>query len=72
MCLGIPAKIIEINKEKTAGKVDISGVKKEINIQLVPEVKTGDYVLLHAGFAIQILDEKEAKETISLLNEFLE
>lgn len=50
-------------------KAEISGVVKEVNLAMVPEVKVGDYVLLHAGFAIQTIDEKEAQETLKLLEE---
>ncbi len=67
MCLGIPMKVIE--KEGTTGVVELGGVKHPANLQLVDDVEVGDYVILHAGFAIQKLDEKEAQETISLLNE---
>ena len=71
MCLGIPAKVIEINKETLIGKVNVGGIEKEANFQLVPDIKIGDYVLLHAGFAIQTLDKKEAKKTLSMLKELL-
>jgi len=67
MCLAIPVKIIEI--DGTMGTVEFGGVKKDIALQLVPDAKVGDYVLLHAGFAIQKLDIKEAQETIRLLEE---
>ncbi len=68
MCLGIPVKVIEIKKDGMA-MAEIAGVRREIGIQLVPDVKVGDYVILHAGFAIQILDEKEAQETLDLLRQ---
>lgn len=67
MCLAIPMKIKELKGDK--GIVDIAGVEREIGIQLVKDVKVGDYVIVHAGFAIQILDEKEALETIALFEE---
>lgn len=67
MCLAIPMKIKELNGEK--GIVDIAGVEREIGVQLVQGVKVGDYVIVHAGFAIQILDEKDALETIALFEE---
>lgn len=69
MCLGIPMRVIE--KKGTTGVVELGGVRQRANLQLVDEVKVGDYVILHAGFAIQKLNEKEAQETISLLNEAL-
>lgn len=68
MCLGIPVKVIEIKKDGMA-MAEIAGVRREIGIQLVPDVKVGDYVILHAGFAIQILDENEAQETLDLLRQ---
>ena len=71
MCLAIPGKIIELDKKKQNATVDYgSGTKRKANVSLV-EVKIGDYVLVHAGFAIQILDEKEALETLALFREML-
>lgn len=52
--------------------VEFGGVRKEIGLQLVPDAKVGDYVLLHAGFAIEKLDEGEARETLRLLEELIE
>jgi len=70
MCLAIPAKIISIIKDKA--KVDFGeGVLREVNITLV-DAKIGDYVLVHAGYAIQVMKEKEAQETLQLWNEILE
>jgi hydrogenase expression/formation protein HypC len=69
MCLAVPAKILEV-KGKYA-KVDFGGLKKEIDISLV-EAKVGQYVIIHAGFAIQVLDEKDALETLDMFNEILE
>jgi hydrogenase expression/formation protein HypC len=71
VCLAIPGKITEINKKKDHATVDYGeGTKRTANISLV-DVKIGDYVLVHAGFAIQVLDEKEAKETLALFKEML-
>ena len=71
VCLAIPGKIVEIDKNKEHGIVDYGdGTKREANITLV-EVRIGDYVLVHAGFAIQVLDEKDAKETLDLFREML-
>lgn len=67
MCLGIPTKILEI-KDNIAC-VEIGGIKKEISIELLEDVKVNNYVIVHAGFGIQKLDEKEAKETLKLLKE---
>jgi hydrogenase expression/formation protein HypC len=69
MCLGIPVKIVEKSGSKGIG--EISGVKREVDLRLLEDVKKGDYVILHAGFAIQKLDEKEAQETLSLLKEVI-
>ncbi len=67
MCLGIPVKVIK--KKGLAAEVEIEGVKRQANLTLRPEAKVGDYVLLHAGFAIEILDTREAQERLKLLHE---
>ena len=67
MCLAIPVKLVEV-KDKI-GIVDIGGLKKETRLDLLPDVRVGDYVLLHAGFAIQKLDTQSAEETLKLLEE---
>jgi hydrogenase expression/formation protein HypC len=70
MCLAIPAKIISIQGDNA--QVDFGeGVLREVNIALV-DAKVGEYVLVHAGYAIQVLSEKEAQETLRLWNEILE
>ena len=70
MCLAIPAKVLQIDSDKA--KVDFgSGVSREVNMMLV-DAKIGDYVLVHAGYAIQVMDEKEAQETLALWKEILE
>ena len=69
MCLAIPARVMSIKDSKA--QVDFGeGVLREVNVTLV-EAKVGDYVLVHAGYAIQTVDEKDALETISLWNEIL-
>jgi hydrogenase expression/formation protein HypC len=69
MCLAIPAKIMSLQGEKA--QVDFGqGVLRDVNVSLV-EAKLGDYVLVHAGYAIQVLEEKEALETLSLWNDVL-
>lgn len=65
MCLGIPVKVIK--KKGLNAEVEIDGVKRAANLTLRPETKVGDYVLLHAGFAIEILDTREAEERLQLL-----
>ena len=70
MCLAIPAKILKI--KNGIAEVDFGrGVSREVNIMLV-DAKVGDYVLVHAGYAIQVIDEKRAKETLRLWNGILE
>lgn len=69
MCLGIPGKIIEIS-DMTA-KVDVAGTRKEVNLMLVENPKIGDYVIVHAGFAIQRVDEEEALETLKIINDLI-
>jgi hydrogenase expression/formation protein HypC len=71
MCLAVPMKIISIDGEAIVAEVD--GVKREGSLMMLSEeVKVGDYVLIHAGFAISRLDEEEALETLSLMRECLE
>ncbi len=67
MCLAVPAKVLEI--DNAIGKVEIAGVSREVSMMLLPEAKPGDFVLVHAGFAMQIVDEKDAEETNALLAE---
>jgi hydrogenase expression/formation protein HypC len=69
MCLAIPARVISVKGEKA--QVDFGeGVLRDVNVTLV-DAKVGEYVLVHAGYAIQKMDEKEAKETLALWNEIL-
>jgi hydrogenase expression/formation protein HypC len=70
LCLAIPTRIIEI--KGTNAVVEFGGVRKEIGLHLVRDAEVGDYVLLHAGFAIEKLDEAEARETLKLLEELIE
>jgi len=71
VCLAIPGKIVEIDKKNEHAIVDYGeGTKRKANITLV-NVKIGDYILVHAGFAIEVLDKKEAKETLKLFKEIL-
>jgi len=67
MCLAIPALIKSING--TQAEVDIEGVTRDVSLQLTPEAKAGDYVLMHTGYAISIIDPAEAEETLKLLKE---
>jgi len=70
MCLGIPGKVVEI--EKNVAKVDVGGILRDISIDLCPDVTVGEYVLIHTGFAIQKVGEEEAQETLDLLRQMAE
>jgi hydrogenase expression/formation protein HypC len=74
MCLAIPGKVLEIDTfvAPLMGKVSFGGIKKDICFELVPEVKIGNYVIVHVGFALSILDEEEALETLKLLEQMNE
>jgi len=67
MCLAIPAKIEKI--ESNRAEVDIRGLKRSIGLHMMPDAKIGEYVLVHAGFAIQRIDPQEAEDTYRLLEE---
>lgn len=67
MCLAVPAKVVEIKDQLAA--VELNGVRRAASLMLLPEAKLGDYVLVHAGFAMQIVEEKDAEETYALLAE---
>lgn len=69
MCLAIPVLIKSINGFEA--EADAAGVKRTINIMLTPEAKAGDYVLLHTGYSISIIDQQEAEETLKLLEEMV-
>ncbi|NOY86941.1 MAG: HypC/HybG/HupF family hydrogenase formation chaperone [Deltaproteobacteria bacterium] len=70
MCIAVPGKIISIDDINMA-IVDYGGTTKAASLDLLPEVEVGDYVLVHAGFAINRLDEEEAMETIKLFEEYM-
>ncbi len=69
MCLAIPVRVVEIDASGEAGKVDYLGTKIGANFALVRDVRVGDWVIVHAGFAISRLDEAEARETLALLRD---
>ena len=73
MCLSIPGKLIEITAELDetfrTGKVSFDGVIKEVSLTLVPEANVGDYVMVHVGAAIGVVDEEEAQKTFELLKQ---
>ena len=67
MCLAIPSKIVEI--DDNIGTIDVDGVKRKASLLLLEEAKVGDYVIVHAGFAIHKIDEQAAMESLKLLKE---
>jgi hydrogenase expression/formation protein HypC len=67
MCLAIPALIKSVNGSNAV--VDIDGVTRDVSLELTPEAKAGDYVLLHTGYAISLIDPEEAAETLKLIRE---
>ena len=67
MCLAIPCRIIELDGDTAVGEV--GGVEREVSVMMTPGVKIGDYVIVHAGFAIQIVDQQEAEENLKILAE---
>ena len=69
MCLAVPGKIVAVrgDTEPRMGTVDFGGVRKEVCLEILPEAAIGDYVVVHVGFALSILDEEEARETLNLL-----
>ncbi len=71
MCLGIPGKVIELYETNgmKMGKVDFGGVVKEACMEYLPEIKLGDYTIIHVGFGISILNESEAAETMEMLKQ---
>ena len=70
MCLGLPAKVVNI--DGNTAEVEMMGVINRISIELLENVQVGDYVLVHAGCAIQIVDQEEAAKTIDIFNEIRE
>ena len=70
MCLGIPGKVVEIYREHDLlmGKVDFGGVLKRVCLEHVPDIAVGDYALVHVGFALTRIDEREARELFELLD----
>jgi hydrogenase expression/formation protein HypC len=70
MCLAIPGKIVEmVDEAGDVAKVEVGGVRRNINVALLDGVSVGDYVLIHVGFALSKIDEREAAETLRLIEE---
>ncbi len=74
MCLGIPGKITEIYEKDSLrmAKIDFGGIIKEVCLAYTPEAELGNYALIHVGFAISLMDEEEAQETLRLIKEVIE
>ena len=70
MCLAVPVKVVSIDGD--VAETEIGGVRRPVSIALTPEVKVGDYVLLHTGYAIGVVDEAEAQETLKLFEEIMD
>jgi hydrogenase expression/formation protein HypC len=67
MCLAVPVRVVSI--EGNEAEVEIGGVRRRVSIMLTPEANVGDYVLLHTGYAINVINEAEAQETLKILEE---
>jgi hydrogenase expression/formation protein HypC len=67
MCLAVPLRVVRV--EGTMAEVELGGVQRQVSLMLTPEAQVGNYVLVHTGFAISVLDEKEAQETLALFAE---
>jgi hydrogenase expression/formation protein HypC len=75
MCLAVPGKIISVDESNPAtrtGKVAFGGIAKEVNLDFVPEAQTGDYVIVHVGFALSKVDEEEANRVFEYLRQMNE
>ena len=68
MCLAIPMKLIE-KRDELEGTAELWGVRRQVSLMLAPEAEVGDHVLLHAGYAIGVVDEEEARKTLEMLDE---
>jgi hydrogenase expression/formation protein HypC len=70
MCLAVPGKVLKIDNNK--GVVEVGNLRREVFMHFIPDIRVGQYVLIHAGCAIETIDEKEAKETLELIKELSE
>lgn len=68
MCLALPAQVVEIHSPSLA-TINLGGIQKQVSIELVPEVNIGDYVVVHVGFAIGVIDADEAARTLQLFDQ---
>jgi hydrogenase expression/formation protein HypC len=69
VCLAVPARLSQVDGDR--GVVELAGVVREVSLMLLPDAQVGDYLIVHAGYAIQRLDEEEAQETLKLLKEMV-
>jgi len=69
MCLGIPARLVELDRDTRLGTAEVAGVRRSVSLALCPEADDGDWVLVHVGFALARIDEDEALRTLELLQE---
>ena len=72
MCLGVPGKVVEVTTDALGmamGKVSFGGIQKEVCLSFLPEIQVGEYVIVHAGFAISQIDEEEAAKTFEILRQ---
>jgi hydrogenase expression/formation protein HypC len=67
MCLAVPGKILD--RQDMLAIIEVGGVTRKISVMLLPEAQAGDFVLIHAGFAVQVIDEEEAEKTLALFKE---
>lgn len=70
MCLAIPLKLFEVNDDM--GIIESGGIKRKVNLSLVENAKPGDFVVVHAGFAITIMDQEEGEKTLDLIKDWVE
>ena len=70
MCLAIPAEVVEISDEGETATVSLDGVRKDISLALVEGVRPGDYVLVHVGYALNVVSKEEAAATLALMAEY--
>ncbi len=67
MCVAVPGKILD--RQDMLATIEVGGVTRKVSVMLLPEVQVGDFVLIHAGFAVQVIDEEEAEKTLALFKE---
>jgi len=69
MCLGVPMEVVEVNATGQAGVVELEGTRYQVNLSLIEEARLGDYVIVHAGYAIERLDQQEADARLGLFEQ---